>query len=147
MHYYTVHSYYLPLIVIADTELSNFVLTHLPDRHIHIMRHDTGTYLVYGNGSFTHGQPDGDNHIFRVEFEIDGQVIALKAVNHKHENRIDLGSGSGMEAEEGEDMTDTMVVESECYLAISQEGKPFCHPSKFTETPILDILFVSPCFN
>ena len=133
----------------GEYEEVEFVLTHLPDRHINIMRQGTSTFLVYNNGKFTHDdQPSTDNHVFLVEYEFGGQAISLKAVNHKYEEEVlDFGSGSGVAPEE--DASEVMLVEEDCYLGFSEDGKPFCHSSKLTESgdPKLDILFFSPCFN
>ena len=115
------------------------------------MRQDTSTFLVYNNGKFTHDdQPSTDNHVFLFEYEEYEKVkdtISLKAVNHQYEEEVlDFGSGSGVAPDEY--TSEVMLVEEDCYLGFSEDGKPFCHSSKLTESgnPKPDILFFSNCF-
>ena len=113
------------------------------------MRQDTSTFLVYNNGNFTHDdQPSTENHVFLFEYENVTDTISLKAVNHKYEEEVlDFGSGSGVAPDEY--TSEVMLVEEDCYLGFSEDGKPFCHSSKLTESGDLkrDILFFSPCLN
>ena len=122
------------------------------------MRQDSETFLLYNNGSFSHGKPEDDNHVFLVEFATGVQAITLKAVNHKYE-APEVGSGSGMEEggeeeeeeeEEKESEGMEMVVMEDCYLGFDDEGKPMCYPSKVADNgtdPLVEVLFFTPCFN
>ena len=116
---------------------------------------------MYNNGDFSHGTPQDNNQVFLVEHALGGHAITLKALNHKYNTSNETELGSGMEEEEGEGVeqeeeedgaveeAEMMVMDKDCYLGFTAEGKPMCYPSKLSENgeQLYEILFFTPCYN